>query len=119
MRNRKKWMVMCLIISLAGLAGCGNKGADTGEKAAQESDSEISATEDGEDNSMDVVGQGFRPPEGSHVDKNGHIVDKEGNTFDKDGGWQVPEGGHVDSSGRVYDKDGNLMGGGAKIGSKG
>lgn len=80
---------------------------------------DVSAQPETAETSSEKTGQGFQPPEGSHRDKNGHIVDPEGNTFEEDGSWTVPEGGHVDSKGRIYDKDGNLMGGGAPIGSKG
>lgn len=118
MMNRKKMMGMCMVVCLAGLAGCGKKEDSQTEQVIQLSEMPTESGEKG--NSVEeVTGQGFKPPEGSHIDKRGFIVDKEGNTFDKEGGWQVPEGGHVDSKGRIIDKNGNVMGGGAPVGSKG
>lgn len=66
-----------------------------------------------------VTGQGFQPPEGSSLDRNGNIVDLEGNTFNRKGEWQVPEGGRVDSKGRIFDRNGKMMGGGAMVGTVG
>lgn len=115
--NRKKKISLCMAICLLGVFGCGHGASRQNEDVMQQSE----AIEDdgGGEDSENGIGQGFKPSAGSHVDKNGNIVDKEGNTFDKEGGWTVPEGGHVDASGRIIDKDGNVMGGGAKIGSKG
>lgn len=115
--NRKKMISLCMAVCLLGVSGCGHGASKQKEGMMQQSET-VGNNEDEED-SENGTGQGFRPSAGSHVDKNGNIVDKEGNTFDKEGGWTVPEGGHVDSKGRIIDKDGNVMGGGAKIGSKG
>lgn len=111
-------MGICMVICLAGLPGCDKKTDNQTEEVIQLSEM---PTDSGEkvNSGEEVVGQGFQPPEGSHIDKRGFIVDKEGNTFDKEGGWQVPEGGHIDSKGRIIDKDGKVMGGGAPVGSKG
>lgn len=115
--NRKKIAGICMALCLVGLTGCGSKSLDSEENAIQIY--ENSEKQGSEEDSINSVGQGFRPPKGSHIDKNGNVVDKEGNTYDKDGGWQVPEGGQVAPNGQILDKDGNVMGGGAKIGSKG
>lgn len=102
-----------------GLAGCSQtQNGETEKETVVLSDGKNSAAET-EGNFGYAVGQGFRPPKGSKLDKKGNIVDPEGNTFDKNGGWQVPEGGRVDSKGRIYDKNGKMMGGGAVVGSKG
>lgn len=87
------------------------------EEKVQEKDSQNMAVSEIKEET--VVGQGFRPPEGSRVEKNGNIVDLEGNTYNTKGEWQVPEGGRVDSKGRIFDKNGRMMGGGATVGSVG
>lgn len=114
---KKKAAVLCAGIFLAvmTITGCGSEQTASEETTSRQ---EETGTE-GEKDLNQQTGQGFRPPKGSRVDSNGNIVDKEGNTFSKDGGWQVPEGGHVDAQGRIIDKNGNVMGGGARIGSKG
>ena len=110
---------MILFSLMIGLTGCqktqDNKTEETTAVTAA-ADPDAAEKNDGSDY---VVGQGFRPPAGSHTDKNGNIVDREGNTFDREGKWQVPEGGRVDSQGRIYDKNGKPMGGGATVGSVG
>lgn len=126
MTNRKLTNI-CILICLVGVTGCTQK-SPASEPAIPRQTEQI--TEDQafssntdiqtmDNQAQNIVGQGFRPPKGSHTDKNGNIVDKEGNTFKKDGSWEVPEGGHVDAQGRIIDKYGNVMGGGAKVGSKG
>ena len=113
------------IACLLSFTGCQTESAPSSKQEKPSLTSSPSTTNDTSaqpkttEASLPETGQGFQPPEGSHRDKNGHIVDPEGNTFEEDGSWAVPEGGHVDSKGRIYDKDGNLMGGGAPIGSKG
>lgn len=127
---RKKTLAgICTAICLAGMTGCtgGSPTEQTETFRQTESETPAAKTEpvsaDAADKSADVpetiTGQGFTPPKGSRVDKNGNYVDKEGNTYAKDGGWAVPEGGHIDSQGRIIDKNGNVMGGGATVGSKG
>lgn len=133
--RRKKMMGQLLVcLLMMGLGGCGQK-QEAGETVAEETVAEettavsaqnvengetISADDAGkEEDSDSLVGGGFKPPKGSHIDKNGNIVTPNGDSFSKDGGWQVPEGGRVDSQGRIYDKNGKLMGGGATVGSKG
>lgn len=131
--RRKKMMGQLLVcLLMMGLGGCDQKqeAGDTEEMVAEETAAvsaqnvengeTISADDAGkEEDSDSVTGQGFKPPKGSHIDKNGNIVTPNGDSFSKDGGWQVPEGGRVDSQGRIYDKNGKLMGGGATVGSKG
>lgn len=91
----------------------------TEEEKGQEENKNTQDTAVSEGTEETAVGQGFRPPEGSHVDKNGNIVDPEGNTYNKKGEWQVPEGGSIDAQGRIRDKNGRIMGGGAAVGSVG
>lgn len=126
MRRKKIMGQLVLFLMIVGLIGCGqaqetgSTKETTGSKAETAAVSDQSADDMGGDNDSDsITGQGFKPPNGSHIDKNRNIVTPEGDTFSKDGGWQVPEGGRVDSQGRIYDKNGKMMGGGAKIGSKG
>lgn len=127
--RKRKFMGICMALCLAGTSGCTGKTpaaqtetaqqTENGAAAAQTDPVSADAADASSDGSEKVTGQGFTPPKGSRVDKNGNYVDKEGNTYAKDGGWAVPEGGHVDSQGRIIDKNGNVMGGGATIGSKG
>lgn len=99
-----QWILVSLMI---GITGCGRtQDIKTEGKMAAEA-SELSANTGKNDSADYVTGQGFRPPQDSHVDKNGNIVDREGNIYDKEGKWQVPEGGRVDSQGRIYDKNGD------------
>ncbi|MDO4343445.1 MAG: hypothetical protein Q4C50_01455 [Eubacteriales bacterium] len=117
-------LCMCGLLCLTGLAGCGEQTSQKAQAGAQpETRTEEAANSSKESADSGTAGervQSWTPPKGSHTDQNGNVVDPEGNTFNKkDGGWEVPVGGHVDASGRIYDKNGNLMGGGAKIGSKG
>lgn len=113
---RRKVAAVCMVLCLAGMTGCSGGGA--GEIGTVQQ-SETSWDQEGKAAPQDGTGSGFRPPAGSHTDKRGNIVDKDGNTFNAEGEWQVPEGGRVDADGRIIDKDGNVMGGGAKVGSKG
>ncbi|MDO4324322.1 MAG: DUF3659 domain-containing protein [Lachnospiraceae bacterium] len=129
---RKRMIGQLIILSLMmGVSGCGRTQDNrTEEKAVTAVSEERAGTEEQtgteeragtveKADSDNVTGQGFQPPKGSRVDKNGNIVDREGNTYDREGKWQVPEGGWVDSQGRIHDKNGKLMGGGATIGSQG
>ncbi|MDO5345367.1 MAG: DUF3659 domain-containing protein [Lachnospiraceae bacterium] len=115
--NRKKWIGIGILACFMGLTGCKNQTPGRDKIVIQQTENLESAGD--QESAGSSTGTGFKPPAGSRLDKNGNIVDKQGNTFDKEGSWQVPEGGHVDSAGRIIDKDGKVMGGGAKIGSKG
>lgn len=111
------WFVICSL--MLGLMGCGRGQENETKETVSVAGSEALSDTKEEKESEYIPGQGFRPPSGSRMDRNGHIVDPEGNTYDLEGKWQVPEGGRVDAQGRIYDKNGKLMGGGATIGSVG
>ena len=126
---RKKILArICTAICLAQMTGCTGGAPSAQTETLQQTESEThaaktesvsaDAAEESPDGPETITGQGFTPPKGSRVDRNGNYVDKEGNTYAKDGGWAVPEGGHIDSQGRIIDKNGNVMGG-ATVGSKG